>query len=187
METGTKVGSVDAELRTEAAGANGRVAPPVRRGLLTDDVWRAIERRSFAILSYATPAQDPRSSGVLYKVLGRTILVAVGGESWKAKHIAASGRVAVTVPVRRGGVLSLLAPIPPATISFHGTATVYAASSPSAVPLVDAFGPMLPPDKRWAMSIIEIVPEGKFVTYAIGIPLRLMRDPEVARARVPVT
>ena len=186
METATKVRSVDAELRTEKPDATNHVAPPVRRGLLTDDVWRAIERRSFAIVSYATPAHDPRSSGVLYKVLGRKILVAAGEESWKTKHIAASGRVAVTVPVRRGAVLSLLAPIPPATISFHGAATVHAAGAPSAVPLVDVFGPMLPPDKRSAMSIIEIVPEGKFVMYAIGIPLRLMRDPEVARARVPV-
>ena len=45
--------------------------------------------------------------------------------SWKARHVAASGRVAVTVPVRRGGLLSLLFPIPPATVSFHGTAVVH--------------------------------------------------------------
>jgi hypothetical protein len=153
---------------------------------MTEQVWRTIAQLSFAILSYATPANDPRSSGVLYKLIGRRMVVAVSNDSWKAKHIAASGRVAVTVPVRRGGVLSLMAPIPPATISFHGTATVHAAGSPAALPLLRAFGQMLPPERRTAMSIIEIVPEGRFVTYAIGIPLRLMRDPAAARANVAV-
>jgi uncharacterized protein DUF5661/pyridoxamine 5'-phosphate oxidase-like protein len=183
MATETKDRSLDRELRAEHGGG----ATPIRAGLLTDDVWRVIERHSFAILSYATPAHDPRSSGVMYRVMNRKILVAVGEESWKAKHIAESGRVAVTVPVRRGGVLSLTAPIPPATISFHGSATVRAAGSPDVARLLEGFGSTLPTGHRSSMCIIEIVPEGMFVTYAIGIPLRLMRDPDLARARVPVS
>jgi hypothetical protein len=66
----------------------------------------------------------------VYKVAGHKLVVAVAPGSWKARHIAADGRVAVTVPVRRGGILSLAVPIPPAAISFHGTAVVHAAGSP---------------------------------------------------------
>ena len=88
--------------------------------LTSDQVWRALTRASFAVVSYVTPAGEPRSSGVVYAADGRRLYVAVAAGSWKARHIAASGRVAVTVPVRRGGLLALLFPIPPATISFHG-------------------------------------------------------------------
>ncbi len=49
---------------------------------------------------------------MVYTVVGRRLYVAVSPDSWKAKHIAITGQVAVTVPVRRGGVLSLLVPIP---------------------------------------------------------------------------
>ena len=73
-------------------------------------------RRSPAVLSQVTLAGEPRSSGVLYKTIGQRLHVAVGADSWKARHISANRRVAVTVPVRRGGILSLVAPIPPATI-----------------------------------------------------------------------
>jgi len=48
----------------------------------------------------------------VYTVVGRRLYVAVSPDSWKAKHIAITGQVAVTVPVRRGVVLSLLVPIP---------------------------------------------------------------------------
>ena len=36
-----------------------------------------------------------------------------------------------------------------------------------------------------AASVIEIVPEGEFVTYGIGVPLMKMRDPAIARGRAP--
>jgi hypothetical protein len=92
----------------------------------------------------------------------------------------------VTVPVRRGGLLSLVAPIPPATISFHATARVHTAGSPEVAPLLKELAPLLPTERRSTSSVIEIVPEGRFVTYGIGVPLRNMRDPDAARARVPV-
>src|SRR5215218_7250006 len=90
--------------------------------LTTEQVWHQVAKASFAVLGYVTPSGQPRSSGVVYKTLGRRLFVAVAPDSWKAKHVAASGRVAVTVLVRRGGLLSLVAPIPPATVSFHATA-----------------------------------------------------------------
>jgi hypothetical protein len=155
-------------------------------GLTSEQIWHAIAKSSFAVLSHTTPSGEPRSSGVVYKTVGRRMYVAVAPDGWKAKHIAANGRVAVTVTVRRGGLLSLVVPIPQATVSFHATATVRPASSPEDRAIIEALGSLLPPERRAAASIIEIVPEGTFVTYGLGVSLMKMRDPAAARARVPV-
>jgi hypothetical protein len=164
-------------------GAGGR---PAASGLTTERVWHELAKASFAVLSHLTPAGAPRSSGVVYKASGRRLYLAVAPESWKARHLAVSRRVAVTVPVRRGGLLSLVAPIPPATISFHGTAIVHPAGSPQAQSLSNALGSLLPPERRAAACIVEVIPDGEFLTYGIGVPLSRMRTPAAARARVPV-
>ncbi|HYT81582.1 MAG TPA: pyridoxamine 5'-phosphate oxidase family protein [Actinomycetota bacterium] len=155
--------------------------------LTSEQVWQALAKTSFAVISYVTPRGEPRSSGVVYKTVGRRLYVAVAPDSWKAKHVAARGRVAVTVPVRRGGILSLVAPIPPATISFHGAAVVYPAASPEARSLLRELASLIPKERQASGSIIEVVPEGAFVTYGLGVSLKKMRDPAAARGRVPVT
>ena len=155
--------------------------------LTSEQVWRTIARASFAVLSHVTPAGEPRSSGVVYKVAGQRLVAAVAPGSWKARHIAADGRVAVTVTVRRGGVLSLVLPIPPATISFHGTAVVHPAGSPEARSLLDHLGPLVPAERRTSACVLEIAPVGAFRTYGIGVSPRTMLDPPAAQARVPVT
>jgi hypothetical protein len=159
----------------------------VQARLSSEQVWRHVTRASFAVLSHVTPSGEPRSSGVVYRTLGRRLYVAVSPDSWKARHIAVDGRVSLTVPVRRGGVLALVMPIPPATVSFHGRAIVHPADSPEVAPLLDELGSLLPADRRASATIIEIVPEGAFVTYGIGVSLAMMPDPVSARARVPVT
>ena len=155
-----------------------------RPRLTSEQVWRAVGRASFAVLSHVTPAGEPRSSGVVYKTSGRTLVVAVAPGSWKAQHVAADGRVAVTVPVRRGGVLSLVAPIPPATISFHGKAVVHPAGSPQARLLLDELGSLIPAKRRDSACVLEITPVGMFRTFGIGLPLRAMLNPAAAQARV---
>src|SRR4029453_14646218 len=90
---------------------------------LTDEVWRDLAKGSFAVVSHVTDAGEPRSSGVVYALVGRHMYIAVAPDSWKARHVQTGDRLSVTVPVRRGGLLSLLFPIPPATISFHATVT----------------------------------------------------------------
>lgn len=160
-------------------------APSAAARLTSEQVWKALERASFAVLSHVTPGGDPRSSGVVYKVVDRRLYAAVAPDSWKARHIAADGRVAVTVPVRRGGILSLVAPIPPATISFRAHATIYEAGSDQASALLHELRSLLPPDRRDSGAIVEIVPAGMFVTYGIGVSLRTMLDPEASKARVP--
>ena len=157
-----------------------------RPGLTSEQVWRVVARASFAVLSHVTPAGEPRSSGVVYKASGRRLVVAVAPGSWKAQHIAADGRVAVTVPVRRGGILSLVAPIPPATISFHWTAVVQPAESPRARSVLDELGSLVPAKRRSSACVIEIIPVGAFRTYGLGVSLRAMLNPATAQARVPV-
>jgi Pyridoxamine 5'-phosphate oxidase len=177
------LGTAGQEVPHPAAGDDAR--PMVAR-LTTEQVWHQVAKASFAVIGYATPAGEPRSSGVVYKTMGRRLYVAVAPDSWKARHVAASGRVAVTVPVRRGGILSLLAPIPPATISFHGAAIVHPAGSLQVRSLLEELGSLIPVERRTSACVIEILPEGVFVTYGLGVPLRKLRDPAAARARVPL-
>src|SRR6266545_5666069 len=167
-------------LGTAGAGV-ARVAPqdggqPTAARLTTEQVWHQLAKASFAVLGYVTPAGEPRSSGVVYKAIGHRMYVAVAPDSWKAKHVPGTGRVAVTVLVRRGGILSLVAPIPPATISFHGTAIVHPAGSPQVRSLLKELGSLIPTERRASGSIIEIIPEGAFVTYGLGVSLMKMRD-----------
>jgi hypothetical protein len=158
-----------------------RVAGPT-----AEQVWQEVGKFSFAVVSYVTPGGEARSSGVVYRTAGRRMFIAVAADSWKAKHIAATCRVAVTVPMRRGGLVSLLFPIPPATVSFHGSAVVHPAMSPEGQGALRALGQLLPPERRESGVVIEIRPEGRFVTYGLGVPLRDLRDPGRARALVPV-
>lgn len=149
-------------------------------------VWQQLARSSFAVVSCVTSTGAPRSSGVIYATDGQRLYVAVAPDSWKARHIAASGQVAVTVPVHRGGLLALVLPIPPATISFHAHAIVHPAGAVMDGALAKTLAPLLPPERRADACIIEIDPHGQFLTYGIGVSLMQMRHPAMAQARVPV-
>jgi hypothetical protein len=146
-------------------------------------IRHALSRASFAVLSHVTPAGSPRSSGVVYAMSGDRMYVVVAEDSWKARHIAADGLVAVTVPIRRGGPLSLFFPIPPATISFPAVAVVH---PPDVLAGLPALARMVPEDRRRRCAVLEIRPTGHFVTYGLGVSLRRMRDPAASRARVPI-
>jgi len=162
----------------EMGGANPNLSPEL--------VWHELERASFAVLGYTTPEGEPRSSGVVFKALDHRLYAAVAPDSWKARHIAASGRVSVTVPVRKGGLLTLLMPIPPATISFHAKAVVHPAGAPEVIPVLARLGSLLPPDRRESAALVELAPIGEFLTYGIGVSLTQMRTPARARGRVAV-
>jgi hypothetical protein len=149
----------------------------------TQDVWRALAHASFAVLSHVTPTGAPRSSGVVYAVSGGRMFVVVGKDSWKARHIAADGNVAVTVPIRRGGIMSLMVPIPPATVSFPAVAVVH---PPAVLGGLPRLASLAPDERRTESLVLEIRPTGHFVTYGLGVPLLRMRDPAASRARVPI-
>ncbi len=161
------------------------VAAPSR--LSSAQVWQALAKASFAVVSYVTPAGEPRSSGVVYRAEGGRLYLVVAPDSWKARQIRDGGQVAVTVPVRRGGILTLLLPIPPATVSFHARAIVHPAGTVDFATLPGDLAALLPAERRDEGCLIALIPEGTFVTYGLGVSLMEMRDPAAARARVPVT
>ena len=152
----------------------------------TGVVWRQLEAASFAVVGYVTPAGEPRSSGVIYKAVGERLYTVVAPDSWKARHIAARNHVSVTVLVHRGGVLALVAPIPPATISFHASALLHPPGTVDITSISKELESLLPADRKNAGVLIELIPEGEFLTYGIGVSLTDMQKPEIARARVPV-
>jgi hypothetical protein len=141
---------------------------------LADEVWRDLAKGSFAVLAHLTDEGDPRSSGVVYGMVDRRLYVALG----------TGDEVSVTVPVRRGGLLSLLFPIPPATISFHARVTVHSAESITRSSFPKELRRLLP-DTGSPICILELTPEGQFLTYGVGVSLADMRKPAIAAGHVP--
>ncbi len=164
--------------RAENRRRSSRVTSP--------STWRELGRHSFGVLSHVNAAGEPRSSGVVYALVGRRLYIAVAPDGWKAREIETGHRVSMTVPVRRGGILSLLFPIPPATISFHALVTVHPAGSREIASLSKDLASLVPEARRTSAVVFELVPEGQFLTYGIGVSLSGMRDPTVAVAHVPV-
>lgn len=159
---------------------------PAGPTLMPDRVWRELEKASFAVVSYVTPGGKPRSSGVMCAAVDHRLYVVVGPDSWKARQIATGDEVAVTVPIRRGGMLTLIAPIPPATVSFHAAATVHPAGSVERESVPKKLAKLLPEDASTG-CLIELAPIGRFLTYGIGVSLVGMATPARARAHVPVS
>jgi hypothetical protein len=155
------------------------------RSLTTDRIWRVLEKTAFAVISFVTPEGEPRSSGVVCAAARRHLYVVTASGSWKARQISDGDPVSVTVPVRRGGLLSLIAPIPPATATFLARATVHPAGSVSIESVSNRLASLLPPERKNG-CLLELAPEGAFLTYGGGVSLRDMAMPAAAIARVPV-
>jgi hypothetical protein len=154
--------------------------------LSTDEVWAAIQRTSFAVLGHVNPTGEPRSSGVVYAVVDRHLYVAVEPDGWKGRQITDSATVSLTIPVRRGGLLALVIPIPPATITFRARVTVHRLSELNTDTMPKALGSLVPPERARSALLFELVPMGRFATYGLGVSLQAMRDPVRSRALVPV-
>jgi hypothetical protein len=161
-----------------------RSARPSR--VTSTSAWRELARQSFGVLSHVNAAGEPRSSGVVYELVGHHLYIAVAPDGWKAREVETGSQVSMTVPVRRGGILSLVLPIPPATISFHARVAVHPAGSQETVSLSKDLAQLIPEARRASAVVFELVPEGLFLTYGIGVSLTEMRDPAVAVAHVPV-
>jgi hypothetical protein len=154
--------------------------------LSCDEVWRTISKGSFLVLSFVNARGEPRSSGVVYATVRRHLYVVVQPDGCKARNIKDGQVVSVTVPVRKGGILSFLMPIPPATVSFHARAIVHAPGTLDPKSAAE-FAPHHPEIARRTGCIIELVPEGQFLTYGIGVPLTSFRDPEAALRHAPTS
>lgn len=156
------------------------------RGVTSEAVWQALEKSSFAVISHVGVAGEPRSSGVVYGIADRRLYVAVAADGRKAREIVSGQLVAVTVPVRRGGILALLLPIPPATITFRARATFHPAGSLDVASVSPELAKLVPDARKAGSCVIELAPEGRFLAYGIGVSLTDMANPALALARVPV-
>jgi hypothetical protein len=152
---------------------------------LADEVWSDLEKRSFAVIAHVNDEGEPRSSGVVYGMVGHRLFVAIAPDSWKARALHTGDQVSVTVPVPRGGLLSMLFPIPPATISFLARVTVHPAESVTRSSLPKALQRLLPETAGSPICMLELAPEGRFLTYGVGVSLMKMRDPALAAGHVP--
>ena len=160
-----------------------RVAGP---DLSCDEVWDAIGHASFAVLSHVAPSGEPRSSGVVFAADARKVYVAVDPAGWKARQIRDGSVVSLTVTVRRGGLLALIFPIPPATITFRARVHVRRFRDLDGDSLPRSLAKLVPADRTTNAVLFELEPVGRFVTYGLGVSLMEMRDPAASRALVPV-
>lgn len=155
--------------------------------LRTDDVWREIDRCSFAVISYVTPRGEPRSTGIVYVTEGRRLFLATDTDAWKARHLRADPHVAVTVTIAKRIPFLPWIPIPAATISFHGLAEVMRLDEADAGIVHRLMrGLEDDPARRDETCVIAITPTGSFSTYGVGVSLSDMRDRDKARGRVAV-
>lgn len=153
--------------------------------LSPDLVWQAIEKELFAVLGMVTSQDEARTAGIVYIVRDRKLYIATGADTWKARHIAANPHVSITIPIAKRVPVMPWIKIPQATITFAGTARVYPATE-APPDILQAIFRGVGLDLIAGSCLIEVTPEGEFVTYGIGIPLMKMREPEQARGRSPV-
>ena len=92
----------------------------------------------------------------------------------------------VTFP-RRIALLPWI-PLPDATVTFHGTARIIDRANVDGDILNEMEKGMVADSERAASTcLIEVSPEGDFLTYGIDVSVLAMRDPHKARGRAPVT
>ena len=156
--------------------------------ITTDQVWNEIEQRFFAVLGMVTPRGEPRTAGIVYVARERQVYVGTLESAWKVRHIRQNPRVSVTVTIPRRIPFMPFLPIPPATITFQGHATVQRGDAMQQEVLEALFKGMEIDEQFVAAScLIRIEPQGDFVTYGVGVSMRTMRNPEKSGGRVSVS
>jgi len=155
--------------------------------LSSELVWNELKKELFAVLGMVTAQNEARTVGIVYIVHAKKLYISTRTEEWKTRHIQQNPKVSITLPIAKRIPLMPWIKIPQATITFSGKAKVYAAGQVS-VDILHALmrGLEADPQKLASLSVIEIEPQGEFLTYGIGIPLMQMRFPEKARGRAPV-
>ena len=153
----------------------------------TENVWQAIHKELFAVLGMVTAEGESRTVGIVYLVQDRKFYIGTGLKTWKARHIMANPAVSLTIPIAKRIPIAPWVKIPQATITLSGQARVFPCqeADPDLIKLVFrhyADDPEFMQDN----CLIEVTPQGDFLTYGIGIPLIQMRHPYLARGRAPV-
>jgi hypothetical protein len=155
--------------------------------ITSDQVWNEIGKNLFAVLGMVTARHEARTVGIIYIVRNRKLYIGTGKDSWKARHIAQNGHVSLTVPIAKRIPLLPWIKIPAATITFAGEAKVIPGAQADPELLTAVFKQVAEDRSEVEKScIIEVTPQGDFVTYGVGVSLMEMRHPDKARARVAV-
>lgn len=155
--------------------------------LTSSQVWAELEKELFAVVGMVTPKGHARTAGIVYIVRDRKLYIGTGADTWKARHIAANPHVSVTVPIAKRIPLLPWIKIPAATITFAGTARLIPAPTAPAELLNAVFRQSNVDNPALANQVlIEVTPQGDFITYGVGVSLMQMRQPELARGRAPV-
>ena len=154
----------------------------------TQEVWKAVEKELFAVISWVSGGNEARSAGIVYVTKGRKLYLCTGKETWKARQIAANPHISVTIPISKHIPFAPWFRIPSATITFCGHARTFPAEEATPELRKEVFRFMA---DDWEMisdsCIIEITPEKDFITYGVGIPMYKMREPHEAGGRVAVS
>lgn len=155
--------------------------------LTTDQVWQAIDKELFAVLGMVTAKGEARTVGIVYVVRDRKLYIGTDQDAWKTRHVSANPHVSMTIPIAKRIPFLPWIKIPAATITFCGEARVLPAGETPPQILQAVFRGMAEDDERVASScLIEVTPIKEFITYGVGVSLMQMRDPKIARGRVPV-
>ena len=153
----------------------------------TESVWRALSSHMFAVLAWVAPDGSARSAGIVYLVRDHKLLIGADKESWKERHIRKNPGVSITATLARRLPLLPWIKIPDATITFRGKARITPPAEvepelAAALTKGMADDPML----RERMCVIEVIPEGEFITYGIDVSVLAMGDPQKAQGRAAV-
>jgi nitroimidazol reductase NimA-like FMN-containing flavoprotein (pyridoxamine 5'-phosphate oxidase superfamily) len=156
--------------------------------LASDLVWGVLEKELFAVLGMVSTKGEARTVGIVYVTHAKKFYIASGKETWKMRHVRNNPHVSLTVAIPKSIPLMPFIKIPAATITFNGTARVLNAADVADAVISSLLRGLDPESEEVQnMAIMEIQPQGEFVTYGIGVSLMTMRHPEQARGRAPIT
>lgn len=155
--------------------------------LTTEQVWQEIEKNLFAVLGMVTAKGEARTVGIVYIVHERKLYIGSQKETWKVKHIGHNPHVSLTVTIAKRVPFLPWIKVPAATITFAGEAKILANNEADPAVLKALYRDVGKDETMMAAScVIEVTPQGEFVTYGVGMPLMQMRFPDKARGRAAV-
>jgi uncharacterized pyridoxamine 5'-phosphate oxidase family protein len=155
--------------------------------LTKEQVWNDLRKELFAVLGMVNAQEEARTVGIVYIVHEQKLYISTRTTEWKTRHVRNNPNVSMTVPIAKRVPFMPWIKIPQATITFSGKARVFAARDVD-MEILHALlrGGENDPENLTVLSVLEIEPQGEFITYGIGVPLMQMRYPDKARGRVPV-
>ena len=154
----------------------------------TAQVWAEIEKQMFAVAGMVTASAESRTAGIVYTIRDRKIYFGTATDAWKTRHLRSNPNISLTVTIPKRIPFIPWLKIPPATVTFSGAARVLPLEDVAAEIPDKLLGSLEPKDSlRDHMSIVEVVPRGDFLTYGVGVPLKVMLNPLAAAGRAPVS